>query len=132
MLIPNIHFPGTCSEAIVFYKEVLGATVKEVAYARNAPPDSGMNELPPDFVMHSELTIFGTTVYMTDGAKKQGTSENYSFAVLVDTADEVTAIFNKLADGGKVIEAPAQQFWAAFYGFVEDRFGVGWQITTKD
>ena len=131
MLIPNIHFPGICDEAITFYKEVLGAVVKEVAYARHAPPDSGMGELPPDFVMHSELTIFGTTVYMTDGAEKQGTSKNYSFAILVDTADEVTTIFNKLADDGKVIAAPAPQFWASFYGFVEDKYGIGWQISTK-
>jgi PhnB protein len=131
MLIPTIHFSGACDEAITFYKEVLGATVKEVAYARHAPPDSGLNELPPNFVMHSELTIFDTPVYMTDGSEKQVSSENFSFTIHFDTKEEVTSAFNKLADGGRIIEALAPQFWVSLYGFVEDKFGVGWQFSTR-
>lgn len=58
MLLTTISFQGNCDEAITFYKGALGAEVKEIAYFRDAPADSGMDEsLPPNFVMHSEVII---------------------------------------------------------------------------
>jgi len=132
MLIPTIHFPGICDEAIAYYKEAVGAEVKGIAYFRDAPPDSGMDEsLPPNFVMHSEVLIFGTLVAMTDGAEKRVTGENFLFTVCLNSAEEVTSVFNRLADGGQVFEALAPQFWAALCGTVEDRFGVNWHIYTS-
>jgi len=131
MLIPSIHFPGICDEAIAYYKEAVGAEVKEIAYFRDAPPDSGMEELPPNFVMYSEVLMFGTLVAMTDGAEKRITGGNFTFIVFFNSAEEVTSVFNKLADGGKVIEALAPQFWTALCGSVEDRFGLTWHIAQK-
>jgi len=58
MLIPTISFQGNCDEALTFYKEALNATVKDIAYFRDAPPNSGMDEsLLPNFVMRSESHI---------------------------------------------------------------------------
>jgi len=129
MLVPTISFQGNCDEALAFYKEALGATVKEVVYFRDAPPDSGMDEsLPPNFVMHSEVLIFGTQITMTDGGTEPITGDYFSLTLYFDSTEEVTAVFNKLADGGKVIEALAPQFWATLCGDVEDRFGIHWHI----
>ena len=132
MLIPTIHFHGNCDEAIAFYKETLGARVKEIAHAKDAPADTGMDSLPPDFVMYSEIELFGSTVSMTDGAQTPLVSDNFSFMISFDTADEVASVFNKLAVGGKIVEPLAPQFWASMYGFVTDKFGVGWSIGTKE
>jgi len=129
MLIPTISFQGNCDEALAFYKEALGATVKEVAYFRDAPPNSGMDEsLPPNFVMHSEVVIYGTQITMTDGATAPITGDYFSMLLSFDTAGEATDVFNKLADGGRVIEDLAPQFWATLCGDVEDRFGINWHI----
>ena len=132
MLIPTIHFNGNCDEAITFYKETLNIKVKEVCYAKAAPPDSGMDKFPPEFVMHSDLTVFDSPVCMTDGGKGQLNSDCYSFMIFFDCAEEMTAIFNKLADGGKIIEPLAPQFWSPLYGFVQDKFGVGWSICMNE
>jgi PhnB protein len=51
--------------------------------------------------------------------------------ITYDTADEVTAVFNKLAIGGKVVEPLAAVFWSELYGYVIDRFGLNWQIMVK-
>ena len=131
MLITTVSFPGNCSEAITFYKEALGAKVKEIAHFRDAPPDHGMDEsLPPDFVMHSEVLIYGTLITMTDGAEKKPTGENFTFMLICETAEEATTVFNKLAEGGKVVTPLAPQFWASLWGEVEDKFGVNWGIST--
>ena len=63
MLLTTISYPGTCDEAITLYKEILGAQVKEINYFRDAPAEfSDSVELPPNFVMHSEIMIRGTMV----------------------------------------------------------------------
>ena len=128
MLIPTIHFNGNCDEAISFYKEVFGAEVKEINYAKDAPTDSGMDDCPPHFVMHSEVYICGTNFSLTDGAESPPTIGNFSYLIVYDTAEEVTATFNKLAVGGEVEEPLSTTFWSTLYGSVVDRFGVNWQV----
>jgi len=132
MLLPSICFQGNCDEAISYYKETIDAQVKTINYFRDAPADSGMEGLPPDFVMYSEVSMFGMTMVMTDGAENPMTSEPFWFTLSFDTPEEVTAVFNKLAADGKVTDPLASQFWAALNGSVEDRFGVHWNIGTNN
>ena len=131
MIIPCIHFNGNCDEAISFYKKALGAEVRGINYAKDAPPDSGMDELPPDFVMHSEVIICGMNFSLTDGAEKPIAGEHISFLINYDTAEEVTAVFEKLAADGSVVEPLAPVFWSPLYGFVVDRFGLHWQVMVR-
>ena len=135
MFLPTIHFPGNCDEAISFYKEVFGAEVKDIAYFKDAPEDSGMDpsELPPNFVMHSVIAIHGSLVSMTDGVETRPAGDNFTFFITADTVDEVTALYHKLLEaGGKEVEALAPVFWASMYGIVEDQFGILWQVMTSD
>jgi len=133
MLIPTISFQGKCDDALTFYKEVLGADIKEVAYFRDAPADSGMDQsLPPNFVMHSEVSIFGTRLTMTDGATAPITGEYFSLMLMFGSTEEVMAVFNKLANGGSVTTPLAQQFWATLCGDVVDKFGIHWHICTNN
>jgi len=131
MIIPCIHFNGNCDEAINFYKEVFGAEVNAINYAKDAPPDSGMEALPPNFVMHSEVIICGTNFSLTDGSETPVSGEHISFMVNYDTPEEVKLAFDKLAEGGKVVEALAPQFWSSLYGYVTDCFGISWQVMVR-
>ena len=131
MLLPSIGFPGNCDEAIAYYKETLGAEVKEIMYSRDAPPDVDM-DLPPNFVTYSEVSIFGVSIMMTDGTEAPMQGEHFWFTLALDSDEEATAIFNKLADGGQVLEPLAPQFWASLNGSVKDRFGITWNIGTKE
>ena len=128
MLIPTIHFNGNCNEAISFYKDVFGAEVVVINYAKDAPADSGMDELPPNFIMYSEVVICGTKFSLTDGATVNPTIGNFSYMINYDTGEEVTEIFNKLAVGGEVEVPLGDMFWSQLYGSVVDRFGVNWQV----
>ena len=135
MFLTTIHFPGTCDEAISFYKEALGAEVQVIAYFKDAPKDSDTESLslPPNFVMHSMISIHGSLVSMTDGVETKPAGDNFTFFITGDTVDEVTALYAKLLEGGgKVVEALAPVFWASMYGVVEDKFGINWQVMTSD
>ena len=127
---PTISFPGNCDEAITYYKEVLGAQVKTIVYNGNDPADPNMDKsLPPNFVMYSEVLLFGTPVMMTDGAEKKMACGNFSFTLSLGTEEEVTAVFNKLADGGEVVEALGDEFSGYLMGCVNDKFGVAWTVS---
>ena len=132
MLLTTIHFPGNCDQAITLYKEILGAQVRVINYFKDAPPEFANSvDLPPNFVMHSEISIQGVMLSLTDGATTSFTEDNYSMMLMFETDEELKAIFDKfVAAGGKVIEPIAKQFWASSYGIVTDPFGVMWQMTT--
>jgi len=127
MITPCIHFQGNCNEAINFYKDALGAEVKEIFYAKDAP-DFNTEVLPPDNVMHSEVIICGMNFSLTDGSEVPLTGEHISFLITYDTQEEVRAAYEKLEVGGKVVEPLAKVFWSDLYGYVIDRFGVNWQV----
>ena len=128
MLIPAIGFQGNCEEAIHFYKEVLGAEVKTISCFRDAPEDSGMDaSTPPNFVLYSEVSIFGVTFMMTDGMEKP--LEGFWMQLAFHTPEEVTSTFNKLADGGTIVEALSAELYGHLMGSVTDRFGVPWNVS---
>lgn len=133
MLIPTISFPGNCDEALAFYKNALGAEVREVAYFRDAPPDSGLDaSLPANFVMHSEVLIFDTLITMTDGGTAPITGDYFSLMLSLSSVEEVSSAFLALADGGQVINDLAPQFWSSLCGDVQDRFGIHWHICAAE
>jgi len=135
MIYPCISFQGNCNDAIAFYKEVLGAQVKSISHFKDTPADDAWAmsvSLPPDFVADSEVIIDGQSVMMTDGGQSRPTAEYFSFCLTKDTAEEVKAIFNKLAETGKVSEPLAPVSWASLYGVVEDKFGITWMVMTSN
>ena len=131
MVTPSIHFYNNCDEAIAFYKDALGAEVKEVFYAKDAPADSEMESLPPNFVMHSEVIISGMNFSLTDGSETPITGDYVSFMISFESEEEVRAAFKKLEVGGRVVEPLAPTFWSDLYGYVVDQFGVNWQVMVK-
>ena len=130
MLLPTIHFSGNCNEVIEFYKETINAKVKMIAYAKDAPEEF-KNTMPPNFVMHSEIEIFGTTVALTDGCENPPSTINHTFTVIFDTSCEVTTAFNNLAKDAIINEPLAKQFFADIAGSLTDKYGVNWHLLTR-
>jgi predicted 3-demethylubiquinone-9 3-methyltransferase (glyoxalase superfamily) len=60
-----------------------------------------------------------------------GFTPSISFFLDCDSADEVRAIFAKLADGGQVMMPVDRYPFADCYGWVSDRFGISWQLSFK-
>jgi len=131
MITTCIHFQRTCDEAISFYKEALSADVKEIYYAKDAPEGSGMEEYPPNFVMHSTVVIRGMNFSLTDGGETPVPHGNFSFLIFCNTPEEVTETFEKLAVGGTINEQLAPVFFSPLFGEVIDRYGVTWQVMVQ-
>ena len=140
MIQTCIAFDGNCDEAIAFYSNALGATVKEIAYFKDAPPNAAAEdpwlsehggEFPPNFVMHSELEVDGQVFVMTDGAENPIGNDNITFLIRRDSPEDATRIFNVLAEGGEVTQPLAPAFWAPLHGQVRDRYGILWGVMVE-
>jgi len=74
------------------------------------------------------FTIGGTRFMALNGGPKFTMNPAVSFFVYCGGEKEIDRLYEALCDGGKVI-MPLQHYeWSSKYAWVEDRFGVSWQL----
>jgi PhnB protein len=141
--VAHLNFHGRAREALEFYQSVFGGQLTIATYA--------------DFGMPAELpgatnVVFGQVVadngfrvmaYDVPGQdepaapaapttrRENGTTiteEQFFLSVRGESVDEVTPVWEGLAEDATVIEpfGPAQ--WAPAFGMLADRFGVTWIV----
>ena len=81
-------------------------------------------------------TVMGVTVELDgrefipfNGGPHYKPNQSISFMVNCMTEEEIGGIWNKLSDGGKVMMELNTYPWSEKYGWVEDKFGISWQLT---
>jgi predicted 3-demethylubiquinone-9 3-methyltransferase (glyoxalase superfamily) len=52
-----------------------------------------------------------------------------SLFVLCETINETNELWNKLIDGGKALISIGKQPWSERYGWVQDKYGLTWQVS---
>jgi PhnB protein len=125
---PYIGFAGQCAEAMTFYKECIGG---ELDLQRVA--GSPMEQYWPnggDKVFHSALVSGGITIMGSDMTGPGGhvIGNNMAIAIGCTSEEEINTFFNKLGEGGKVLDPLDKKFWGAIFGTIEDKFGIRWMF----
>jgi uncharacterized glyoxalase superfamily protein PhnB len=119
---PHLVIHGATA-AIAFYKKVFGATEKMCM-----PGPGGK-------VMHAELTIGDSHVFLADDFPEMGScapAPNGSSPVVLNVyAENCDAVFNRAVEAGaKVQMPPADMFWGDRYCKFADPFGHNWAVAT--
>lgn len=132
-LVPYLYFNGNCAEALDFYAGLFNGKLVKMRF-RDVPQNPGAETNAseaapdPDRIMHGMLTADNGFEIMAgdvpQGDVKQG--ENVRLTIQCDTAEEVDALFAKLAEGGQVEIPPMQTFWSVRHGCLTDQFGIKW------
>lgn len=143
----HLNFPGTARQALDFYQSVFGGTVTAATYG-----DLGMPADAPgaDKIVFGQVENdngFCVMAYdipgqdTTDTSTLAGNTRRENGATITDrtffqsvrggTLDEVTTIWDALADGADVIEPLAASPWSPGFGMLTDRFGVTWVIDVQ-
>jgi PhnB protein len=136
----HLNFRGDARAALEFYQSVFGGHLTVVAYR-----DFGMpKELPDaDKVVFGQVTAdngFSIMAYDVPSQAPAGspaaattrangmtlTGERFFVSVRGETADEVSALWDKLSDGAEIVEKFGPSQWAPGFGMLTDRFGVTW------
>lgn len=133
---PYLSFEGRCEEAIEFYKKAIGAEVNMLMRFKDMPTNScPEGSVPPgteNKVMHAEVRIGDSTIFVSDGRCKGETKFNGT-SLSLSAADDAQAsrAFNALAQGGTVTMPLGKTFFASSFGMVNDRFGVPWMVIAR-
>lgn len=125
----HLNFRGDARAALAFYQSVFGGDLAVVTYA-----DAHATQDPKeaDQVMWGQVSAesgFRVMAYDVPSRMPWATGENAFFvSVRGDAADEITAVWEKLAAGAKVVQPLAPAGWSPLYGMLTDRFGITWVL----
>jgi PhnB protein len=127
---PYLFFDGRCEEALDFYKKAIRAEVTALIRFKDGPDPSMVHGgQDPNKVPHAVFKVGETAIMCSDG-RNQGKPDFQGFAlsIAVKTEAETKALFNALADSGRVELPLGKTFFSPSFGMVVDRFGVFWMV----
>jgi len=115
-VITFLWFKDTLAEeAVNFYVSVInGAKITKIMRVGKAGPG------PEGSVLTMEFEIGGQTFVALNGNPESKFTQAMSPMINCDTQEEIDAYWEKLSAGGKKVQC----------GWLEDKYGVSWQIVT--
>jgi len=114
-LYPCLWFDGKASEAAGFYCSVFPDSVVKTE-----------NPLVTSFELNGQL-LMGL-----NGGPMFTMNPSISMFVYCKTISETNAIWSKLLDGGSFLMPIDQYPWSKRYGWLQDKYGLSWQISVAD
>ncbi|MGX1759293.1 VOC family protein [Streptomyces lydicus] len=127
--VTHLNFRGDAHAALAFYQSVFGGHLAVVTCK-----DAGNVQVPAeaDQVMWGQVAAdngFRVMAYDVPSGQPWDQGENAFFLSLRgETAEEVTAYWEKLTEGATVLQPLSPAQWAPLYGKLKDRFGVTWVV----
>jgi predicted 3-demethylubiquinone-9 3-methyltransferase (glyoxalase superfamily) len=122
---PYLMFEGQAEAALNHYVRLIpGAVVTRLAhYGSDGPGREGE-------VSHARIVIAGREIICMDSHVHHDFSFTPSFSMFMDCSDpvEIEQLFAGLSDQGKVLMPLASYGVSELFGWVNDRFGVSWQL----
>ncbi|MFC5734396.1 VOC family protein [Cytobacillus gottheilii] len=116
---------GKAEEAMNFYTSLIedSAITNIVRYGANESGDEGT-------VMQATFTLKGQEFMCIDSNVKHQFSFTPSFSIFVtcNTEEELDNIYQKLSEGGQALMPLGDYGFSKKFGWLNDRFGVSWQL----
>ena len=130
MPMPYIHFQGQCAEALDFYADVFGASDLSMMRYSDAP-DMPEAMQDPTRILHGQLTLADGVLMASDYPPGMAGDAQAAVSIMHTVADLDTGrtVFDRLAQGGVVVQDYGPSFFSKGFGMVKDRFGTHWMIS---
>lgn len=118
-------FDGKAEEAINFYISLFDQS--EIIHIKRYGADESGAE---GSVMQATFTLNGQLLMAIDSNVKHSFTFTPSISLYVtcDTEEEIDTIYAKLAENGAPLMPLASYGFSAKFGWVQDRYGVSWQL----
>lgn len=111
-IYPCLWFNGNAKEASQFYSEVFINT-----------------QITADTPMVVVFKSDGQKFMCLNGGPDFTINPSISFFVVCETMEEIDQAWNRLTEGGSILMPMDKYEWSEKYGWVQDRFGVSWQLS---
>lgn len=133
---PYLNFNGNAKEAMYFYRDVFETGEPEIMYFKEMPPDDSfpITDEIKDLVMHGSLKVQDTTFSFSDTTPGMEAKFGDNITLMFDSTDydEIKSAYDRLLEGGQAIMELGETFWSKAYGYLVDKFGIGWQFNLSD
>ncbi|MDR0794085.1 MAG: VOC family protein [Chitinophagaceae bacterium] len=134
MIISFINFTGQAADAIAFYETVFEVKDKKIMLFKEMP-ENLKPHFPRDtdnWVMHAEMTINGTPVWIGDTTQSITKGNLITLAVPIASQEEVRSTFDQLKEGGEVLMNLEKTFYSPLFGVVKDKFSIIWHLMCRE
>jgi predicted 3-demethylubiquinone-9 3-methyltransferase (glyoxalase superfamily) len=130
-IVPCIWLDDQAEAAAAFYAGAFPAGRVD-AVARY--PRSGENPAnrPPGSVLTVDLTVAGQRFTLMNGGPGFRPNPSVSFHVHLPDAGAVDALHGALGEGGMDLMPLGTYPWSPRFVWLQDRFGVSWQVMVRD
>lgn len=129
-----INFNGNAKEAVEFYHSIFGGRVESDTFGGFNEKSGGampVAEEDSDRIMHAALYGDHVELMVSDTMSSWPPSPTESNIVLTLNGDDEEILrnyWNKLLEGGKVVQPLEAAPWGDTFGSLTDKFGVSWMV----
>jgi predicted 3-demethylubiquinone-9 3-methyltransferase (glyoxalase superfamily) len=109
-IFPCLWYDGEAKESADFYCKVFDG------------------KITADTPVVMNIEIFGQKLMLLNGGPHFTKNASVSFMVICDTEAEVQKYWDQLLEGGMALMPLDSYSWSKKYGWVQDKYGVTWQI----
>lgn len=130
MLTQYLFYNGQCEEALHLYEKAFNSKNTGLMRFKDAPPSEEMGLVDPEMVMHTELPVGESTLFMSDDPMLQTTvGDNISINYSNDDFEEVRRVWNVFVENGSTVTMELEPtFFSPLFGQVTDPYGISWMI----
>lgn len=125
---PFLMFEGAAEEAMRLYVSLFpDSRIKQIdRYGPGEPGAEGSVRL-------ARFTVAGQELMCIDSPAKHAFTFTPSVSLFVEceSAEELERVFGALSEGGQVLMPLDGYGFSARFGWVNDRFGVSWQLNLQ-
>ncbi len=130
-LNPYLNFDGNARAAMEFYRDVFGGNLNVATFADY---QSSSDPSEDQLVMHAELEgSEGIRFMAADTPKRMEYRPGTNFSMSLSGEDEepLRGYFQRLSDGGSVLQPLEKAPWGDTFGMCTDRFGITWLVNVS-
>ncbi len=129
-IIPNIWFDHNAEEAAQFYVSVFGGSLGAKTHYTEVGHD--IHGMEAGTVLTISFELRGFQFLGLNGGPAFTLNPSVSFMVRCESKDEVNALWEKLSEGGKVLMPIDTYPFNERYGWIQDKYGVSWQVLVAE
>ena len=130
-IVPNLWFDKEAEEAVKFYTSLFK---NSKINSRTRYPEAGQetHQKQAGSIMTIDFELEGYQLLALNGGPHFKFNPSVSLFVMCRDEAEINSLWNQLIEGGNVM-LPLQAYeWSAAYGWLQDRYGLSWQLMIDD
>lgn len=130
-ITPFLWFDDNAEEAVNFYVSLFkNSNIGKITRYNEASAKAAGKT--PGYVMTVAFQIEGHSFAAINGGPAFKINPSISFFVIKKDEKEIDNLWKQLSDGGEVLMELQKYDWSKKYGWVQDKFGLSWQLMLSD